>query len=138
MVQILSTKNRYSFYHYNELGLISKHAKVSPDSLFVEFNIKINDTVFSLNNYLENSYLLSTLSILKQYHVTIPNQPFEIRIALTDSYFLSDDYSIIDRSYSIDYLTLRQLNSNIETHYSIVKGNLVKNEELIYQKKWLN
>ena len=120
-----------------EPGLKNRCIRVYEDSLFSEFRYNISKVIYPNTPFSDNTIIGTALYHLKVEHVNLPQKPFEIRIAYTEFYECSYRFMPYERSYEYSYLSVRPLDSNIETHYSIIKGNLVGTEKKRKTTNWL-
>lgn len=118
-----------------EVGLKAIRTIIHDDSLGLAFELRINDTIYSLSKYPDSTYLGSFLYLLKSEKIKFPKTPFEIRVLFNDYYYYIAGYKY-DRSYSFDYFSIRSLASKIETIYTIHNGSVKSTSRQDYSSNW--
>lgn len=121
-----------SSFKTTEIGIKSRNIIVYEDSLSFEIHYIIKQIINPSTKYSKKSIIGSTIYNLRSEKVILPKIPYKMRIAYTERYDLSFTNLIHEDSYEYNYLSTIPVNSNIETCYTLIKGNLT---QTLKQKK---
>jgi hypothetical protein len=113
----------------NKIGVLNRKYKVYSDSLTLEIRTNISAIIKHSRLYQKNTIIGLAIYGLKLNHVKLPDIDYEIRISYLESYDVSyhNDW-IYEKTYTYDYLSIRPINSQIETSYYVSKGNVISTE----------
>jgi hypothetical protein len=124
-------------YKKTEIGVISRKIILNPDSTFFEIRYRISLKIYPQKKYSINTIVGSVIYNLKWENVILPKTKYELRIEYAEEFGMSGaEHLTYEMWPRYDYISTRPINSNIETCYSIIKGNLIDTKEQVFDPNW--
>jgi hypothetical protein len=120
-----------------EIGVLSRRIEVMDDSSLLKVSYKISKVINSRTKYSTDTFIGTVNRMLQVNGVRLPLSDYEIRIkAEVYSQPSSAEQVVHDDWMELPYVSIRLINSNIETVYTLIKGNLTDTKTKEYSQRW--